>query len=146
MSAQNIHFFTEDLIFRLKNKTKTREWLRHAAMREGYRIGEISFIFCSDSYLLEINQTYLNHDTLTDIITFDNSTVPGKLAGDIYISIPRIRENAENFAVPEDTELCRVMIHGILHLCGYGDKTKKEKALMREKEDTYIRLYKTEAI
>ncbi|MFS2295408.1 MAG: rRNA maturation RNase YbeY, partial [Actinomadura sp.] len=144
--AQNIHFFTEDLIFRLNNKTKIREWLRHAAREEGYRIAEISFIFCSDNYLLEMNRTYLNHDTFTDIITFDNSTVPGKLAGDIYISLPRIRENAKIFGVPEDAELCRVMIHGILHLCGYGDKKKDEKVLMREKEDTYIRLYKTKAI
>ncbi|QEC51590.1 rRNA maturation RNase YbeY [Anseongella ginsenosidimutans] len=146
MSVQKIHFFTEDIVFRLKGKKKLREWLKGAALNERHSITELCFIFCSDAYLLEINRSYLDHDTLTDIITFDNSTLPGSLAGDIYISVERIRENAEKFSVSENEELLRVMIHGLLHLCGYKDKEKGQKALMREKEDIYIGIYKTQAI
>lgn len=146
MSTQKINFFTEDLVFQLKNKTKLRKWLQEAALKEGHRISELSYIFCSDAYLLEINRAYLDHDTLTDIITFDHATVPGRLIGDVYISIERVRENAEKFNVSETEELLRVMIHGVLHLCGYKDTQKDQRALMRKKEDTYISLYKTRAV
>jgi len=134
----NIHFFSEDTRFQLRQKTAVRHWITSSAQAEGFEIGEISIVFCSDDYLLEINKQYLNHDTFTDIVTFDNSEQQGLLLGDIFISIDRIRENARTFGVRTGDELHRVMIHGILHLCGYGDKGKHEKALMTEKEDFYL--------
>ena len=143
MSAQRIHFFSEDTDFRLRDKMKIRKWLLEASKREGYRITGLCYIFCSDTYLLQINRNYLDHDTLTDIITFDNSESPAELAGDIYISIDRIRDNAVKYGVPEIEELLRVMIHGVLHLCSYGDKEKDDKVRMRIKEDMYIGLYKS---
>lgn len=146
MSEQTIHFFTEDVSFRLKDKTRLRKWLKQAAAAENHRLRQICYIFCSDTYLLKINRSFLDHDTLTDIITFDHSAEPGRLAGDIYISIERLTENAEKFAVSKEDELHRVMIHGILHLCGYKDKTREQKALMRTKEDLYISLYKSMAV
>jgi rRNA maturation RNase YbeY len=98
----------------------------------------LSFVFCSDAYLLEINKQYLNHDTFTDIVTFDSSEDEDVIAGDIFISVERIRENASKFSVSEKDELNRVIIHGVLHLCGYYDKKKEDKALMTEKEDYYL--------
>jgi len=95
-------------------------------------------VLCSDAYLLAINQQYLHHDTYTDIVTFDNSGRGDTIEGDIFISIDRVAENARKFAVPERDELHRVIIHGILHLCGYGDKKKADKALMTGKEDFYL--------
>lgn len=143
MSTQKIHFFTEDIIFRLKDKTKIRQWLLAAAKQEGYRITTLCYIFCSDTYLLKMNRNYLDHDTLTDIITFDHSVREKEMAGDIYISIERIRENAVKFNAEETDELLRVMIHGVLHLCGYRDKRRDEKTEMQAKEDMYIGLYKS---
>lgn len=135
-----IHFFTEDIDFVLKEKAAVRNWIKATIMNEAYALREINFIFCSDEYLLQINREYLNHDTLTDIITFDNSEVPGKIIGDIFISVDRIRENAGKFSVAERDELHRVMIHGVLHLLGYTDKGKKEKAQMTDKENQYLGL------
>lgn len=134
----NIHFFSEDTKFQLRQKTVVRQWIVESARAEGFKVGEISIIFCSDNYLLEINRQYLNHDTFTDIVTFDHSEQEALLMGDIFISIDRVRENAPKFGVSQTDELHRVLIHGILHLCGYGDKGKKEKALMTEKEDFYL--------
>ena len=133
-----IHFFEEDISYTLKQKTKVREWIFATVKEEGNKLKELNFVFCSDDYLLKINQEYLKHDTYTDIITFDNSDTEGIINGDIYISIERIRENAENFNTSETDELHRVIIHGTLHLLGYLDKTKKEKAIMTEKEDFYL--------
>jgi len=99
--------------------------------------GEVSVIFCSDEYLLELNTEFLNHDTLTDVITFNYSD-DNDLLGDIYISIDRVSENADKFEQAFDVELNRVIIHGFLHLCGYNDKTKSERELMTAKEDLYI--------
>jgi rRNA maturation RNase YbeY len=110
------------------------------AKQEGKKILELSYVFCSDDYLLQINQEYLNHDTLTDIVTFDNSEDPKKIEGDIFISIDRVKENGEKLGTSE-TELERVMVHGLLHLLGYKDKKKEDKALMTEKEDFYIKQY-----
>lgn len=135
-----IHFFTEDIDFVLKEKAAVRNWIKATIMSEAYALKEINFIFCSDEYLLQINREYLNHDTLTDIITFDNSEVPGKIIGDIFISVDRIRENAGKFSVAERDELHRVMIHGVMHLLGYTDKGKKEKAQMTDKENQYLGL------
>lgn len=133
-----IHFFQEDISYTLKQKSKVREWLSNTIKDEGSRLKELNFIFCSDNYLLEINQQYLKHDTYTDIITFDNSEIQGEINGDIYISIERIRENANSYHTSEKDELHRIIIHGTLHLLGYLDKTKKDKALMTEKEDFYL--------
>ena len=139
-TTQGIRFFTEDSNVALKNKAKLRDWFINTAKAEGNTIKELNYIFCSDAYLLEMNQSYLNHDTYTDIITFDNSETNGKVLGDIFISIDRIRENAKNFGVTESEELHRVMIHGLLHLLGYGDKSKAEKTTMTEKENHYLAL------
>jgi rRNA maturation RNase YbeY len=135
-----IHFCTENITFSLKEKLKHKAWLNEVARQEGKRILELTYIFCSDDYLLQINQEYLNHDTLTDIVTFDNSEDPNKIEGDIFISIDRIKENGDALGTKE-TELGRVMVHGLLHLLGYKDKKKEDKVLMTEKEDFYIKQY-----
>jgi rRNA maturation RNase YbeY len=139
-TTRGIRFFTEDSKVVLKNKAKLRDWFINTAKAEGNSIKELNYIFCSDAYLLEMNQSYLNHDTYTDIITFDNSETNGKVLGDIFISIDRIKENANNFGVTESEELHRVMIHGLLHLLGYGDKGKAKKTIMTEKENHYLTL------
>ncbi len=135
-----IQFCTEDITFSLKEKLKHKAWLNEVAKQEGKKILELSYVFCSDDYLLQINQEYLNHDTLTDIVTFDNSEDPKKIEGDIFISIDRVKENGEKLGTSE-TELERVMVLGLLHLLGYKDKKKEDKALMTEKEDFYIKQY-----
>ena len=135
---RNIHFFSEDTDYKPKQKNALRTWIKETIRAEGYKSGEINFIVCSDDYLLAINQQYLQHDTYTDIVTFDNSEAEEVIAGDIFISIDRVIENAAKFNVSEADELHRVIIHGVLHLCGYGDKEKEDKALMTEKEDFYL--------
>ena len=135
-----IQFCIEDITFSLKEKLKHKAWLNEVAKQEGKKILELSYVFCSDEYLLQINQEYLNHDTLTDIVTFDNSEDPKKIEGDVFISIDRVKENGEKLGTSE-TELERVMVHGLLHLLGYKDKKKEDKALMTEKEDFYIKQY-----
>lgn len=134
----SINFFAEDIDFVLKQKMSIRTWITETAKTEGFRVRELNFIFCSDEYLLGINQQYLNHDTLTDIVTFDNSEDEGVLVGDIFISVERVRENAGIFKVAEQDELHRVIIHGVLHLCGYGDKKPADKKKMTEKEDYFL--------
>jgi probable rRNA maturation factor len=136
-----INFFTEKIRFKLTSERKTSNWIKSVVKKEGYPVSEINFIFCSDEHLSEINLQYLNHKTLTDIITFDYS-VNKSLQGDIFISIPRVKENALKFKVDLDSEVHRVMIHGVLHLMGYKDKSKSEKAIMREKEDACLSLRK----
>lgn len=138
MPTPNIHFFEEDIHYILKHKTKLRQWILNTIIEEKKLLTELNFIFCSDNYLLNVNQTYLNHNTFTDIITFDNSENHTQLLGDIFISIERVRENAKIYQVAFFDELCRVLIHGTLHLLGYKDKTKTEKMLMTEKEDFYL--------
>ena len=126
--------------FNLRQKLLYKRWLNELAAFEGYKIGDINYIFCDDEYLLGINQQYLQHDIYTDIITFDY--VEGKvLSGDIYISIERVRENARIYHVDFENELKRVLSHGILHLCGYKDKTDADAAQMREKENFAISLF-----
>jgi len=139
MALKDILFFAEDTDFVLKQKQKVREWIYATIKAEGFRrVGELSFVFCSDAYLLEINKQYLNHDTYTDIVTFDSSEDEDEISGDIFISIERIQENAAKFAVGERDELHRVIAHGVLHLCGYYDKKKEDKTLMTEKENFYL--------
>lgn len=133
-----IDFFEEDINFKLKNKALVRQWIKDTIRAEGFKLNSITYIFCSDDYLLNINRQYLNHDTFTDIITFDNSERDHVVLGDIFISIDRIRENAIKFNVTETTELHRVIIHGVLHLLGYTDKSAPDKQKMTEKEDFYL--------
>jgi len=141
MALKDILFFNEDITFTLKNKQKVRQWIAETVKTEGFsRIAELNFIFCSDAYLLEINKQYLQHDTFTDIVTFDSSEDEEVIAGDIFISIERIQENAQKFGVTEVDELHRVIIHGVLHLCGFGDKKKAEKELMTAKENEHLAL------
>lgn len=139
MALKDISFFTEDIEFLLKDKAKVRSWIADTCKAEGFvRIAELNFIFCSDTYLLDINKQYLDHDTYTDIVTFDSSEDEDVIAGDIFISVDRTRENAAKFAVSERDELHRVIIHGVLHLCGYFDKKKEDKELMTSKENEYL--------
>lgn len=133
-----IQFFEEDISYKLKNKTAVRKWITDTIIAEGYKLSELTYIFCSDEYLLKINQQYLDHDTYTDIITFDNSEEDKLIIGDIFISIERIKENAAKFQVNEIQELHRVIIHGTLHLLGYTDKTKASKQKMTLKENFYL--------
>ena len=133
-----IQFFEEDISFKLKQKTKVRQWIAETIIAEGFKLKKLNYIFCSDAYLLQINLQYLDHDTYTDIVTFDNSELEGNITGDIFISIERIRENAAKFEVTETNELHRVIIHGVLHLMGYKDKSAAAKKKMTQKEDYYL--------
>jgi probable rRNA maturation factor len=140
MPKSSIHFFCEDIDFKLKNPKKTIAWIKDAITKEEKTMGELNFIFCSDKHLLEMNIEYLQHDTYTDIITFDTSEGEDLIGGDIFISIDRINENALKFQKKPDDELHRVIIHGVLHLIGYSDKSANKKTIMRGKEDAYLSL------
>jgi probable rRNA maturation factor len=133
-----INFFEEDITYKIRNKIKLKQWIKDTVIEEGFRLDELTYVLCSDEYLLKMNQQYLDHDTYTDIITFDNSEEEGVITGDIFISIPRIKENAQKFSVSEADELHRVIIHGALHLLGYTDKTAPAKKKMSLKEDYYL--------
>jgi probable rRNA maturation factor len=137
-----IEFFSEDISFTLSKPRRTSNWIKRIAQKERREVVAVSYIFCSDAYLLQLNQQYLNHNTLTDIITFDYSEGAKQLEGEIYISIDRVKENAEKFKVSFQDELDRVMIHGVLHLIGYKDKKPADKALMRKKEEASLSLRK----
>src|SRR5690606_1277094 len=140
MPAAAIRYFSEDTNFSIPYPRKTSRWLNDVARREKTEIREINYIFCSDPYLLDLNRRYLQHDYYTDILTFDNSGGEGPLAGDIYISVDRVRDNAKQFGVSFDEELHRVMVHGILHLIGYTDTSPSRKKAMKKKEDAYLSL------
>ena len=131
--------FNSETTFNLNNEAKTILWIERVVVLEGFVIGEINYIFCDDAYLHKLNIDFLQHDTLTDVISFDN-TIGKLISGDIYISIERVVENAKDYKVSFDEELHRVMIHGILHYCGYKDKTAADKQMMRSKEDYYLSL------
>ena len=134
---ENINFFSEDINYQCKEEQNLKHWIYTTIEAEQYIPGDINIIFCSDEYLLNINKEYLKHHTLTDIITFDY-VENKRVSGDIFISIERVQENANAMKIDCDTELKRVMIHGVLHLCGYTDKNKEEKQSMRNKEDQYL--------
>lgn len=136
-----ISYFNEDIVFQFKGKQLNNRWLRLVAESEIKRIGDISIIFCSDNYILDINLKYLQHDYFTDIITFDYCE-GAILNGDLFISIDSVRENAEFYGVEFQDELDRVIVHGILHLIGYDDHTDEDIKTMREKENYYISLKK----
>lgn len=136
-------FYQQDTDARLKDKRKLSAFLDglvHKHLKNIKKVG-LSYIFCSDEYLLQINQAFLDHDTLTDIITFDLSERIGELAGEIYISIERVKENAVKFGVSYNNELHRVIFHGALHLCGFGDKKAADKKEMRQMEDQCLAQY-----
>jgi len=138
-SKDSISFDSEDISFVLENQDVFFDWVHNAIVNEGKIVGEISYIFCSDAYLLKINVDHLQHDTFTDIITF-NYCEDNLISSDIFISIDRVLENSKLFNTSFHNELRRVMIHGVLHLVGYDDKTDDEKVLMRSREDFYINL------
>lgn len=136
-----INFHVEDIDFKLQQKLRIKSWLKSIIEAEGFKTGDINYIFCSDNYLLKINIEYLAHDYLTDIITFDNSEVEELIEGDIFVSIDRVKDNAQGFEVSFEYELKRVLAHGILHLCGYLDKTDEDEKLMRSKENHYLQFF-----
>lgn len=136
----SINYFSQDVSFKLPSVRKTSTWIKSAVRAENSEILQLNYIFCSDDYLSQINLEYLNHKTLTDIITFDSRDSDGPLEGDIFISIDRVQENAAKLNTPFTIELHRVIIHGVLHLLGYSDKTPSKKKEMREKEDAYLSL------
>lgn len=133
-----INFFNEDTTYNLKGKRALKNWIENIIIAEGYKLEELNFIFCSDEFLLRINQDFLQHDYYTDVITFDNSEEPKTIMSDIFISIDRVKDNAKQNNATTYDELCRIMIHGTLHLLGYKDKTPKEKSLMTQKEDACL--------
>ncbi len=135
-----ISFHNQSISFKLKEKTKIKQWIKTITEKEKHILGDINYVFCTDDELLEVNQKHLNHNTYTDIITFDY-TESKTINSDIFISIDRITENAKKFEVTFEDELHRVMIHGILHLCGYKDKTKADADLMRKKENQALKLF-----
>lgn len=140
-SGVNIQFNYFKTTFRLRQARKVSVWLAKVVKAEKASIGSLSYVFCSDAYLVSINKTYLNHDTLTDIITFPYTEKKGPLDGEIFISIQRVRENAKGLGVDFETELRRVMIHGVLHLLGYTDKTAAMKKRMRKKEEECLEMF-----
>jgi len=136
-----IHFFLQKFIL-LKDKRRLKIFIKKMIEKENHLAGNLSFIFCTDTFLLDINKRFLKHNDYTDVITFNYlETESKKISGEVYISTDRVEENAQKFKISFDNELHRVMIHGILHLLGYQDNTKTKKKIMREKEDLYLLLY-----
>tara|TARA_B110000977_G_C11061925_1_gene486304 strand:+ start:1206 stop:1628 length:423 start_codon:yes stop_codon:yes gene_type:complete len=138
MSETQIEFHSEG-DFVMENQENIIRWFTETAEKEGKVIGALNYIFCDDAYLIKLNLEFLKHDTYTDIITFDYS-VGNELISDLYISTERVGENAKEYKVSFENELKRVLIHGLLHLCGYKDKTEREALVMRSKEDYYLSL------
>lgn len=137
--SQSIHFHQEETTFQLRNIKALRQWINESVFLENKNVGQLSFILCSDNYLLKINKKYLGHDFYTDVISFDYSE-KNRVGGDIYISIDRVKENAKEYGHTLIDELHRIIIHGLLHLMGYSDKTSELKAIMKVKEDFYLSL------
>jgi len=132
--------FNYEVDFQLQSEEQVTKWLFGVIKSEKFKEGEINYVFCDDEYLLKLNIEFLKHDTLTDIISFDYS-VGKELHGDIFISIERVKENAEDFNEGFEAELKRVMVHGVLHYCGYKDKCEEDARVMREKENHYLSLF-----
>jgi rRNA maturation RNase YbeY len=132
--------FNYEIDFNLENEIEYSSWISEVIISESKNEGEINYIFCDDAFLVEMNVQYLNHDTLTDIISFDYS-IGNELHGDVFISLERVRENADEFNVSFLEELKRVMAHGILHYCGYKDKNEKDEFIMRQKEEEKMAMF-----
>lgn len=135
--------FNYETDFTLENEEAISRWISDAIKSENKKVGEINYIFCDDEYLLQINQEHLQHDYYTDIISFDY-TVGNEISGDMFISIDRVKDNAIDFNVSFEEELKRVLVHGVLHYCGYKDKSEKEELLMRSKEDEKLAMFHVE--
>jgi probable rRNA maturation factor len=140
MTEESIDVETEDINFELTNYQQISAWIKQVIHKYNSTLGALTYIFCSDNYLHQINVEYLDHDTLTDIITFDNADEDGTIEGDIFVSVERVKENALDLAIPFEDELHRVMIHGVLHLIGFDDSTPELKAAMRQEEDKCLSL------
>ena len=138
MEENKVIYNIEDVDFQLVSQNLVSSWIEKTIETEGATLGAVSYIFCSDDYLHQMNVEYLNHDTLTDVITFPYNDNP--IEGDIFISIDRVKDNAQDLNIAFNDELHRVMIHGVLHLCGYSDETDEQEAEMRRKEDEYLRI------
>ncbi|MCR4829203.1 MAG: rRNA maturation RNase YbeY [Bacteroidales bacterium] len=137
-----ITFTNQNVNFSLKNKMLIKKWLKQLVESYGKRMGDVAYSFCDDDYILDVNRTYLDHDTYTDIITFDY-VEDNLISGDILISIERVADNAAQFGVTFEQELCRVLSHGVLHLLGFKDKSKRDAATMRNKEEEALKLLET---
>ncbi len=139
-----VHYHTDDCRYRLPEKRRTSAWLTAVSAEEGYQMGEVNYIFCSARRLLEMNRQFLGHDYYTDIITFDYSDLKGEgvIHGDIYIDIETVRDNARIYGATSLEEMRRVIVHGVLHLCGQKDKTPRANAQMHRKEDKYLKFWK----
>lgn len=131
--------FNFETDFQLENEPKVNQWISDIIVAEGFELGEVLYVFCDDEYLLNLNIKFLNHDTLTDILSFDYC-LGKQINGEIYISVDRVADNAKDFNTEFVDELHRVMIHGIFHFCGYKDKSDTEEACMREKEEESLRI------
>ncbi|MFY9152230.1 MAG: rRNA maturation RNase YbeY [Prolixibacteraceae bacterium] len=135
----SIKYFTEDVQPPKIGRREASNWIKNVIASEGFSLGDVSFIFCSDDYLLDVNRNFLDHDYYTDIITFDY--VEGKIiSGDIFISLDRVKDNSAEFKTSLENEIHRILIHGILHLLGYKDKSKKDKLIMTEKENLCLKV------
>ncbi|TXK51354.1 rRNA maturation RNase YbeY [Pontibacter qinzhouensis] len=137
-----IEFVSEDIDFSLANPDKVSDWIATVIEQNDQELESLTYIFCSDDYLHQINLEYLDHDTLTDIITFNNADEEGTIEGDVFVSVERVRDNAATLGTTFEDELHRVIIHGVLHLLGFKDKTEKQATLMREQEDSCLSLRK----
>lgn len=136
----NFNYETE---FKLGNEGAISNWITNVITSEDKKEGEINYIFCNDEYLLKINEEHLGHDTLTDIISFDY-TIGNEIHGDVFISVERVKENAIDYNVSFDDEMKRVLVHGVLHYCGYKDKSEKDELFMRSKEDEKLAMFHVE--
>ena len=132
--------FNYESDFKLEEESQYSDWISKVIISENRNEGDINYIFCDDNYLVEINKQHLNHDTLTDIISFDYS-IGNVLQGDVFISIERVRENAVDFDVSFEEELKRVLVHGVLHYCGYKDKVEEDEKIMRQKEEEKMKMF-----
>jgi rRNA maturation RNase YbeY len=136
-----VQFFSADVKAPVLSRTKLKAFIQTIFKREGKTLVNLTYVFCSDEYLLDINHRFLNHDYYTDIITFDISEKRDGTEGEIYISIDRVKENAKDFGQPYSREILRVVFHGALHLCGYKDKSKSQRLEMKRREDYYLRFF-----
>jgi rRNA maturation RNase YbeY len=139
-SSSKVYFFFDNTNPYLPNRSALKKFIGRIFKSEGFQLQSLNYVFCTDKRLLEINQEYLGHDFFTDIISFDLSE-GSEVQGEIYISVDRVRENAQSIGIPITTELRRVLFHGALHLCGYKDKSKKETSIMRAAEDRLLKLF-----
>ena len=140
-AERGIAFYQEDTDYELPDAEAVRRWLYTCAEAEGGEVYRLEYTFCSDAYLHRLNVEHLQHDTLTDIITFPMSEVPDPIEGELFVSVERVRDNATDLGIPYEQELRRVIVHGLLHLLGYGDKTQAETATMRAKEEEWLEKY-----